>query len=79
MEQTRATDEAAAASHRVEVEGDELRELCGQQDAYLRLIEEGLGVRLKPESGQVTIHGEGAASEAAAHVLQGMLGIVRQG
>jgi len=79
MEQTRATEGPAAASHRVEVEGDELRELCGQQDAYLRLIEEGLGVRLKPESGQVTIYGDDAVSAAAAHVVQGMLGIVRQG
>lgn len=79
MEQASQTVGAAQASCRVEVEGDELRELCGQHDAYLRLIEESLGVRLKLESGQISVYGEAAPGAAAAQVLCGMQAIIRQG
>jgi phosphate starvation-inducible PhoH-like protein len=79
MEQEQQTEGEPVASCQVEVTGEELRELCGQQDAHLRLIEEGLGVRLKPESGQIVVYGEPEAAQAAAHVLCGMQGIIRQG
>lgn len=74
-----ASPDTPAASAQVAIEDGELQELCGQQDVFLRLIEEGLAVRLKPASGHLAIYGDQAAATAAAHVLQGMQGIVRQG
>jgi phosphate starvation-inducible protein PhoH and related proteins len=79
MEQARQTEAPAAPAGQVALTGDELRELCGQQDAHLRLIEEGLGVRLKLDNDGVSIYGEAEAATAAAHVLRGMQAIVRQG
>lgn len=79
MEQPSQTAGGAQASCQIEVDGDGLRELCGQQDSYLRLIEEGLGIRLKIESGQIQIYGEPAAAAAASHVLCGMQAIIKRG
>lgn len=59
--------------------GDELRELLGQQDQYLRLIQESTGARLKPGSGVITACGTAPQAQAAARVLEGMQAILRQG
>lgn len=79
MEHASQTAGVAQASCDIEVDAEGVRELCGQQDAYLRLIEEGLGVRLKLESGSIAVYGEPAAATAAAHVLCGMQAIVKRG
>ena len=63
----------------VEAAGDELRELVGQQDLYLRMIQEGTGARLKPGGGGLTVCGSDAQTQAAAQVLRGMLAMIRQG
>ncbi|MEN6548916.1 MAG: PhoH family protein [Armatimonadia bacterium] len=78
---TPSDDQHFASEVRCEVElaGDELRELLGQQDANLRLIEEGLGVRLQPSSGAIIICGEPRATDAAAQVLRGMQAVLQQG
>jgi len=55
----------------VEAAGDELRELVGQQDLYLRMIQEGTGARLKPGGGGLTVCGSDAQTQAAAQVLRG--------
>lgn len=79
MEHAIQTAGLVQASCEIEVDADQLRELCGQQDTYLRLIEEGLSVRLKLESSQISVYGEPGAAAAAAHVLCGMQAIIRRG
>ena len=63
----------------IEIAGDELRALLGQQDLYLRMIEEGTGASLRPGDNIVAICGTARQTEAAAQVLRGMQAMVRQG
>ena len=75
-----ASDEpAGAVSCELAIAGDELRELLGQQDLYLKMIEEGTGVLLRPGSGAITICGDEAQVQAARQVLEGMQAVLRQG
>lgn len=67
------------ASCEIEVAGDELRELFGQQDAYVRMIEEGTGATVRPGSGVITVSGGAAPVQAATQVLRGMQALLRQG
>ena len=63
----------------VEVVGDELREVLGQQDLYLRMIQESTGATLRPGSGVIAISGAAGQARAAEQVLRGMLALLRQG
>lgn len=74
-----AAEGGPGASHEVEVSADELRELCGQQDVYLRLIEEGVGVQIRTRDGRLEVTGEPSRAAAGAEILRGMRGVLRQG
>jgi phosphate starvation-inducible PhoH-like protein len=63
----------------VTVAGDELRELVGQQDLYLRMIQEGTGASVRLGSEALIVSGTAPQAAAAAQVLRGMLALVRQG
>lgn len=79
MEQMTSGSGLPPAACQIDVTGTELREMCGQQDLYLRLIEEGIGVRLKPDLTGLTVYGEPESAQAACQVLRGMQAILRQG
>jgi len=75
-----ASDEPQAeVSCEVEVAADELRELFGQQDLYLKMIQEGTGASLRPGDNIIAVCGTARQTEAAAQVLRGMQALLRQG
>jgi phosphate starvation-inducible protein PhoH and related proteins len=74
-----AAGDAAQTVCQVELEGEELQGLAGQHDAYLRLIEDELDVHIRPADGCLSILGNSGRVEAAAAVLRGMQGVLRQG
>jgi phosphate starvation-inducible PhoH-like protein len=77
MAQTDERAEPGAA--RVELRGPHFRELAGQQDTYLRLIEEGLGVRVLVRDGALEVQGDGPGVPGAVRVLEGLQTLVEQG
>ena len=63
----------------VEVEGDELGALVGEQDANLRMIQEALHVEIVPRNGVLQVFGERTAADATAEVLRACLEAIRAG
>jgi len=63
----------------IAVSEEELPELLGLQDRFLRMIEAGTGAILQPGNGVIVVRGAQAPAAAAAQILSGLQAIVRQG
>jgi phosphate starvation-inducible protein PhoH and related proteins len=55
------------------------RELLGQHDEYLKIVEKFTGARLHAGEGTVTVHGDPVEAELATRVLQQLYGLLEQG
>ena len=55
------------------------RELLGQHDEYVKLLERELGVRIEVGDGTLTIHGDGVETELANRTLTQLYGLLEQG
>jgi len=63
----------------VQVSGEELTALVGEQDANLRLIQDALGVEIVPRNGMLQIYGAQTPAATSAQVLEACLEAIRAG
>jgi phosphate starvation-inducible PhoH-like protein len=72
--------EPAAASPILRFESPALlRELLGQQDEHVRLLEKQIGLRIEVADGSLTLHGDPVQAELASRVLTQLYGLLEQG
>ena len=55
------------------------RELLGQHDEHVKLLERELGVRIEVGEGLLTVHGDTLESELAGRTLTQLYGLLEQG
>jgi phosphate starvation-inducible PhoH-like protein len=55
------------------------RELLGQQDEHVKLLERHVGVRIEVTDGSLTLHGDPVESELVGRVLTQLYGLLEQG
>ena len=56
-----------------------LRELLGQHDEYVKLLERELGIRIQVDDGSLTLHGDAVEVELAQRTLTQLYGLLEQG
>ena len=56
-----------------------LRDLMGHHDEHLKIVQRGLGVRVRVRGGEMEIHGDPVESELAAKVIKQLYGVVEKG
>jgi phosphate starvation-inducible PhoH-like protein len=56
-----------------------LRELLGQHDEHVRLLERQIGLRIDVADGTLTLHGDPVQAELASRVLTQLYGLLEQG
>jgi phosphate starvation-inducible PhoH-like protein len=64
---------------RIEVAVEEMPQLVGSRDCYLRTIEERLDVRLRPADGAILVYGSADSARQATEALKAMLRQIRRG